>query len=100
MLENKYKFNFRLEFFSPLSAFYFLTVKTLFNACSSSIVPFSTSNFVCKVNNIWQNKLDVKEWEVKESEALKKALIVNEQNTDNLVEELLSSIERELVLLI
>lgn len=101
ILENKYTFNFWQEFFIPLSWFRSLTVEILFNVCSSFIVPFSTCTFVCKINNIFQNELVAKEGEVEELGALNKFLIVKEKNVDtSLVEELLSNIERGLVLLI
>lgn len=58
-------------------------VKTWFIVSSSSIAHFPISNFVCKVNNILQNKLEVKEGEVEELGALKQNLIVKEQNADN-----------------
>ena len=53
-----------------------------FNACSSSTAPFSTPTFVCKVNNIWQNELELKEEAVEELGLLNKVLTVKEKNAD------------------
>ena len=61
----------RQEFFSPLSAFFSLTVRTWFNASSSYVITFFTTSFVCKVINTLQNKIAVKEVLVEELEALK-----------------------------
>jgi len=82
ILENKYTFNSWQDFFSLLSAFSSLIIRTLFSDCRSSTTPLTTSNFVCKVNNIFQNELEVNEGEVEELGSLNKILTVKEQNMD------------------
>jgi hypothetical protein len=65
-----------------LSAFSSLIIRTLFSDRRSSTTPLTTSNFVCKVNNIFQNELEVNEGEVEELGSLNKILTVKEQNMD------------------
>lgn len=59
IFENNYTFNSWQEFFSLLSAYYYLNVRTLFSDCRSSTAPLSISNSICKVNDILQDKLEV-----------------------------------------